>query len=112
MDPWYSLGKADMLDVAFMALHVGQLSSREDMGWCFDAVTKNSAKIIGLEEYGIKKGKPANFVLLQAKDKIEAIRLRAHRLLVVRGGLIISRSGPLKYTLHKPEGDIDFNEIN
>ena len=112
MDPWYSLGKADMLDVAFMALHVGQLSSREDMGWCFDAVTKNSAKIIGLEEYGIEKGKPANFVLLQAKDKIEAIRLRAHRLLVVRGGLIISRSDPVKYTLHKPEGDIDFNEIN
>jgi len=28
MDPWYSLGKADMLDVAFMGLHVGQLSSR------------------------------------------------------------------------------------
>jgi cytosine deaminase len=33
MDPWYSLGKADMLDVAFMALHVGQLSSRQDMEW-------------------------------------------------------------------------------
>jgi len=112
MDPWYSLGKADMLDVAFMALHVGQLSSREDMGWCFDAVTKNSAKIIGIEEYGIEKGKPASFVLLQAKDKIEAIRLRAHRLLVVRDGLIISRSDPVKYALHKPEGDIDFNEIN
>ena len=40
MDPWYSLGKADMLDVAFMGLHVGQLSSREDMAWCFDAVTE------------------------------------------------------------------------
>ncbi|MEL6794942.1 MAG: cytosine deaminase, partial [Pseudomonadota bacterium] len=26
MDPWYSLGKADMLDIAFMGLHVGQLS--------------------------------------------------------------------------------------
>jgi cytosine deaminase len=40
MDPWYSLGRADMLDVALMGLHVGQLSSREDMAWCFDAVTK------------------------------------------------------------------------
>ena len=52
MDPWYSLGKADMLDVAFMALHVGQLSSREDMDWCFDAVTKNSDYII---HYNINK---------------------------------------------------------
>ncbi|MCK4713919.1 MAG: amidohydrolase family protein, partial [Marinosulfonomonas sp.] len=30
MDPWYSLGRADMLDVAVMGLHVGQLSSRAD----------------------------------------------------------------------------------
>ncbi|VAW21541.1 Cytosine deaminase, partial [hydrothermal vent metagenome] len=28
MDPWYSLGKACMLDVAHMGLHVAQLSSR------------------------------------------------------------------------------------
>jgi cytosine deaminase len=112
MDPWYPLGKADMLDVAFMALHVGQLSSREDMEWCFDAVTKNSAKIIALEEYGIEKGKPANFVLLQAKDKIEAIRLRAHRLLVVRNGRIISRSNPIEHTLYKPEGKTVFNELS
>ena len=112
MDPWYSLGKADMLDVAFMALHVGQLSSREDMEWCFDAVTKNSAKIIALDEYGIEKGKPANFVLLQAKGKIEAIRLRAHRLLVVRNGRIISRSNPIEHTLYKPEGKTVFNELN
>jgi len=65
-----------------------------------------------LEEYGIQKGKPANFVLLQAKDKIEAIRLRAHRLLVVRNGNIISRSNPVKYTLYKQEGNLDFTEIN
>jgi len=82
------------------------------MDWCFDAVTKNSADIMGLEEYGIQKGKLANFVLLQAKDKIEAIRLRAHRLLVVRNGNIISRSDPIKHTLCKQEGNLDFTEIN
>lgn len=71
MDPWYSLGKADMLDIAFMGLHVGQLSSVEDMAWCFDAVTETSARILGLEGYGIAAGCDANFVLLQAKDKIE-----------------------------------------
>ncbi|MFY0620985.1 MAG: amidohydrolase family protein [Pelagimonas sp.] len=95
-DPWYSLGKADMLDVAFMGLHVGQLSSRADMDWCFDAVTRNSAKIMGLEGYGLEKGCDANFVLLQASDKIEAIRLRAHRIAVVRRGKVISRSAPIE----------------
>ncbi|MFY0661537.1 MAG: amidohydrolase family protein [Shimia sp.] len=94
MDPWYSMGTADMLDVAFMGLHVGQLSSREDMAWCFDAVTQNSAHIMGLEGYGIAKGCAANLVLLQSRDKIEAIRLRADRLAVIRKGKVIARKQP------------------
>ena len=99
MDPWYSLGKADMLDVAFMGLHVGQLSSREDMAWCFDAITSNSATIMHLEDYGIDSGAKANFNLLQAKNPIEAIRLRAHRLAVVRSGKLIATNSPLKAEL-------------
>ena len=102
MDPWYSLGKADMLDVAFMGLHVGQLSSREDMAWCFDAVTENSARIMGLDGYGIAKGCAANMVLLQAKDKIEAVRLRANRLAVIRKGRVIARTAPVVTTLDLP----------
>ena len=92
MDPWYSLGRADMLDVANMGLHVGQLSSRADMTWCFDAVTQNSANIMGLQGYGLNKECDANFVILQAKNPIEAIRLRATRLKVVRNGKIISQT--------------------
>jgi cytosine deaminase len=100
MDPWYSLGNADMLDVAFMGLHVGQLSSREDMAWCFDAITSNSATIMHLEDYGISVGSKANFNLLQAKNIIEAIRLRAHRLAVVRSGKLIAGNTPLNTELH------------
>ncbi|MDB9766394.1 amidohydrolase family protein [Amylibacter sp.] len=103
MDPWYSLGKADMLDVAHMGLHVGQLSSRLDMEWCFDAVTTNSAKIMGLEGYGLKKGCKANMVILQANDKIDAIRLRANRLSVIRAGKIISSSEPFVAELNLPD---------
>ncbi|MDG1936397.1 MAG: amidohydrolase family protein [Paracoccaceae bacterium] len=95
MDPWYSLGRADMLDVALMGLHVGQLSSREDMAWCFDAVTKNSARIMGLDGYGLDLGCTANFNLLQASDSLEAIRLRAHRLAVVRKGRVIAKNAPI-----------------
>jgi len=47
-----------------MGLHVGQLSSRADMKWCFDAVTVNSAQIMGLEGYGLDPGCTANMVLL------------------------------------------------
>lgn len=103
MDPWYSLGKADMLDVAFMGLHVGQLSSRADMRWCFDAVTKNSAEIMGLEKYGVEVGNYADMVVLQAKDPIEAIRLRPTRLAVIRRGKLISQTTPSVSKLNLPE---------
>ncbi|MEM1344791.1 MAG: amidohydrolase family protein [Pseudomonadota bacterium] len=99
MDPWYSLGKADMLDIAFMGLHVGHFSSVADMAWCFEAVTENAARILGLEGYGIAKGCAANFVLLQASDTVEAVRLRAHRLAVVRRGKVISSSEEMTYGL-------------
>lgn len=102
MDPWYSLGRADMLDVALMGLHVGQLSSRADMTWCFDAVTKNSAQIMGLQGYGVAKGCDANLLILQAKDPIEAIRLRATRLHVIRNGKVIAQTPPSVAALDLP----------
>ena len=102
MDPWYSMGTADMLDVAFMCLHVGQLSSRDDMARCFDAVTENSARIMGLDGYGLDVGRAANMVLLQAQDKIEAVRLRAHRLAVIRHGKVIAQNPPIRTDLSLP----------
>jgi cytosine/creatinine deaminase len=53
MDPWYSLGGADMLDVAHMGLHVGQLTSREAMRFCFEAVTTNATRVMNLDGYGL-----------------------------------------------------------
>lgn len=99
MDPWYSLGGADMLDVAHMGLHVGQLSAREAMEYCFDAVTVNAARAMGLEGYGLEVGSNGDVVILQAKDRIEAVRLRANRLFVVRRGKVIAQTAPRISTL-------------
>lgn len=92
MDPWYSLGAADMLEVASMGLHVGQLSSQADMRWCYDAVTDIPARVLGLEGYGIGKGCNADLVLLQAANPIEAIRMKPNRLAVIRKGKVISET--------------------
>lgn len=92
MDPWYSLGSADMLEVAQMGLHVAQMTSREAMRFCYDTVTTNPAKIMGLEGYGLDVGCNGDLVLLQAQDPIEAIRLRATRLAVIRRGRVIAET--------------------
>ena len=92
MDPWYALGSADMLEVAAMGLHVAQMTSQEGMRACFDAVTVNAARILHLDSYGIATGNRADFVLLQARSPVEAIRLRAARLKVYRAGRLIAET--------------------
>jgi len=91
-DPWYSLGTGDMLDVAFMGLHVAQMTSPDEMRRCFDMVTEHNAAIMGLEGYGLHVGARASLVVLDAGDPIEALRLRAARLCVVAKGKVISRT--------------------
>jgi len=103
MDPWYGMGSADMLDVAHMGLHVAQMTSTTGVARAFAAVTANAAQVLGLEGYGIVPGNRADLVLLQAGDAYEAIRLKANRLLVVRGGRILARMPERRTALHLPE---------
>lgn len=102
MDPWYSLGGADMLEVAHMGLHVGQLTSRNAMRACFDAVTETPARIMNLEGYGVRAGCAANLVVLQARDPIEALRLKPPRLMVLRAGKVIASTSPRRTALNVP----------
>lgn len=90
MDPWYSLGSADMLEVAHMGLHVAQMTGQDGMRYCFDAVTEAPARVLGLPGYGLAPGCRADLVLLQARDPFEALRLRATRLMVMRGGEVLA----------------------
>ena len=102
MDPWYSLGSGDMLEVAQMGLHVAQMTSQAQMRACFDAVTVNAARVLGLDDYGLAVGARADFVLLQARDPVEAIRLRASRLIVVRRGQVVARAPQATAALSLP----------
>src|SRR2546426_1559784 len=100
MDPWYALGSGDMLEVAAMGLHVAQMTGVDAMRSCFAAVTANPARILGLDGYGIAPGCRADFVLLQAHDPVEAIRLRATRLKVFRAGRVIAETPAATAALH------------
>ncbi|MGR9250846.1 amidohydrolase family protein [Rhizobium leguminosarum] len=94
MDPWYSMGSGDMLEVGHMAIHVAQMAGMDDKKKIFDALTVNSAKTMGLAGYGLEKGCNADLVILQACDTLEALRLKPNRLAVIRRGKVIARSAP------------------
>jgi len=100
MGACYSLGSGDMLEVAHMGLHVAQMTSQSAMRQCFDAVTTNAAKVMHLQGYGLEVGCDASFVLLQARDPIEAIRLRANRLKVWKKGKLLAETAEVVAELH------------
>jgi cytosine deaminase len=62
-------------------------------------VTVNAARVMGLAEPGFEPGKPADFVLLQARSPVEALRLRATRLQVIRGGRVLASAAPAEAAL-------------
>ncbi|MGX5666590.1 amidohydrolase family protein [Rhizobium daejeonense] len=102
MDPWYSMGSGDMLEVGHMAIHVAQMSGVEDKKKIFEALTVNSAKALGIEGYGLAVGCNADLVVLQAEDMLEALRLKPARLAVLRRGKVIARTAPKVAELSLP----------
>src|SRR5210317_1764268 len=95
MDPWYSFGSHDMLEVAHMGLHVAQMTGVDQMRQIFEAVTYNGAKVMGLDGYGLAPGCRADIVILQAADIHEALRLKPARLFVIRRGTVIAETSPV-----------------
>ncbi len=100
MDPWYSLGSHDMLDVAHMAVHAAQMTGMDDIRKMFDAVTVAGARVLGLRDYGLEVGANADMVILQAASPFEAIRLRPARLFVIRRGRVIATTPPVNARLN------------
>jgi cytosine deaminase len=102
MDPWYGMGSGDMLEVAHMGLHVAQMTGQDAMRNCFAAVTVNPARILQLDGYGVAPGKNGDLVILQAADPVEAIRVRATRLAVLRRGKVIAETPAQTAMLNLP----------
>jgi cytosine/creatinine deaminase len=100
MDPWYPMGKASMLSAANLFLHYGHFSGHDQIPALFDMITVNSARAMAIEgNYGIERGKGADFAVLDAADEYDAIRLASECLFVVRRGRILSRSVPASRTV-------------
>lgn len=110
MDPFGPLGKANMLQVAYMLAHTAHLTSNDQFSQLFDMITYNAAKTLNEKEYGIDIGNQADCIILDAKSEEEAIRLTSDALYVIRKGNIISETKPAKRTLELGSNvyDIDF----
>lgn len=96
-DPWYPIGNANMLQVAHMGIHAEHLMGIEEITSAINFVTINGARTLNLDDYGIKVGNSANFIVLEAKEEIEIMQHLPKPLYVVRDGKILVKS-PVRNT--------------
>ena len=99
-DPWYPLGTANMLQVLHMGLHVCQLMGYGQINDALKLVTENSAKALGLTDYGIQEGNSANFIVLPAENGFDAVRRQVPTRYSIRHGKVISETQLTKTTIH------------
>ncbi len=104
MDPWFPLGKGDMLAAAQLALFLCHMSGYEEINDVLDLVTSNAAKALGIQDkYGIEVEKPADFLVLDAPSAFEALRLVPARLHVFKGGREVASTTPAKSVIRRAD---------
>jgi cytosine deaminase len=99
-DPWYIFGTGNMLDVAYLAVHVSQMTGLKEIDACFEMVTSNGARSLHIFDYGLTVGNPANLVVLDAPNAFEAVRHRAKARYVISQGKVIAQSEPARTTIN------------
>lgn len=88
-DAFYPFGHADPLEVALIAAHAAHLNQPAQIEQVFAMPTVNAAKILGIKDYALKPGAPANAVIIDAPDAAEAIRRQPPRRWVIKGGRVV-----------------------
>ena len=91
-DPWYIFGTGSMIGVAYMTVHVSQMTGLPEIDACFDMIGKNGAKSLQIPDYGIAEGNPANLVVMDVETPFEALRYQAIPSVVSSRGKVIARN--------------------
>lgn len=91
-DAYYPYGRNNMLEVAFLNSHLLWFTTREDMETLYSMVTTNAAKAIGLKDFEIKEGAPANLVVLDQPNVLEALRFHEKPQYVISHGKLVDQT--------------------
>lgn len=97
-DPWYPAGNGNLMNVLDNGIHIAQMMSFEEMDNCLDLITVNGAKTMNISDiYGIEAGKPANFIVVDARSEFEAVCERADVVASVRNGEYLFKKAPVAF---------------
>ena len=90
-DAYYPYGRNNLLEVAFLVSHLLWMTTREDMETLYDMITTKAAQAIGLQDFCLKVGSPANLVVLSEPNVLEALRNHEPPTYVIRHGKLLDQ---------------------
>ena len=100
LNPFTPFGDCSLLRMANLYANVAQLGAREAIAGCFDLITHRPARLLGIEDYGIAVGRPADMVVFDCADRVAAVaQLPAPLYGFKRGRMTFSRAPAV---LHRP----------
>ena len=85
-DAYYPFGRNNMLEVAFLAVHLLWMTTFSDMEIIYDLITTNAAKAMGIRGHVLEPGGNADLVVLNANDVYHAIWEHEAPFRVIRKG--------------------------
>ncbi|MBM3647850.1 MAG: amidohydrolase family protein [Alphaproteobacteria bacterium] len=92
-DAWSPFGNGDMLERAMTIAYRANFRHDQELAFTFDMATRAAADVLGITDYGIAVGGPADFVVVEAETLAEAVAARPRRKLVVKAGRLLARDG-------------------
>ena len=99
-DGFYPFGRGSMLEVALISAHAAHLTSKDDLAYALEAVTKAPAISWRLEDYGLRRGARADLQILPVPSWPEALRLQPPPEKVWFGGRLVAENS-VSSVLHR-----------
>jgi cytosine deaminase len=94
-DAWSPFGSPCMLERAMWIAYRGDFRRDEEIEAMLGLVTTGAARALGLADYGVREGCPADLVIVDAECPAEAVASRPQPKLVMKGGkLLLNELGP------------------
>ena len=100
-DSFYPFGRNNLLEVAFLAAHLLWMTTRPEMETLYDMVTTRAAQAIRIGKHRLEIGAPANLVVLEAPNVLEALREHAAPLAVISHGERVDQAKMRSFSLRE-----------
>jgi cytosine deaminase len=100
LNPFTPYGDCSLLRMANLYANIAQLGQRAELALCHEMVTQRAARILGIAQHRIAAGAPADVVVLDCMDRVQAVAEIAPPLFVFKGGRMTASRTPA--VLHRP----------